>query len=130
MTRETYKPILKFTLSSFLSFLLDYLLFFMMVLLFSSNPWNLIIANVSARIISASFNYFINCTFVFQNKSGIASVARYFLLALFILMVNSILLALFTRVFAISSSNAKLVTEGTLFIISWFIQKLVVFNKM
>ncbi len=123
------KNIIKFSFSSFSSFVLDYILFSVLIFILPSTPAMIITANISARIISAVYNYCINCRFVFKERKKIRSAVHYFLLALFILTMNNILMECFTQLIHISPYLSKLITECTLFIISWLIQRNIIFKK-
>lgn len=61
-----YKDILKFTMSSFSSFVLDYLLFSALMLILPHTAALVLAANLLARLISACYNYCMNCRFVFH----------------------------------------------------------------
>lgn len=52
-----YKDILKFTLSSFSSFILDYLLFSALMIFLPHTAVLALAANILARIVSAFYNY-------------------------------------------------------------------------
>lgn len=120
---------LKFTMISFTSFIIDYLLFSAMVLIFGAEPAAILTANILARVISAAYNYLMNCRLVFRQKPSPSSAADYFLLAVFILCMNNILLELLVAKIGIISYIAKLMTEMTLFIMSFMIQNFLIFRK-
>lgn len=123
------KNIIKFSFSSFSSFVLDYILFSLFIYVLPSTHTMIITANISARIISAVYNYCINCRFVFKENKKIRSAIHYFLLVIFILTINNILMECLTGLIHLSPYTAKVITECTLFIISWLIQKKVIFLK-
>ena len=81
-----YKEIFKFSLSSLCSFLIDYFLFIIFSLFI-----NLTISNILARIISATFNYNFNKKIVFCKNSE-KSAIKYILLAITILVFNTLIL--------------------------------------
>lgn len=121
-----YKEIFKFLISSMCSFLIDYLLYSVIVLV--SNK--LIFSNIIARIISATVNYNINKKIVFNNKDkGFKKVFEYFVLAVIILILNTIILNLFVDYFLINKYVAKIITEIVLLILSWLVQKKIIFYK-
>ena len=121
--------ICKFASSSLLSFALDYCLF----LFFSAaaGTWarGLLLSNVTARLISACFNYSLNKYMVFRS-GGQASrdLPQYLLLAAGILIANSLLLQALTTL-GLAAPAAKLITEMALFAISFFVQTLVIFRE-
>lgn len=67
-----YKEILKFTLSSLSSFLLDYMLFSLLLLFLPHTAIAILLANIAARIVSSFYNYTVNCRFVFLSISDYA----------------------------------------------------------
>ncbi len=121
---RVYKEILKFSLSSIISFFIDYILYSFFLLTVN----NIIISNVLARIISATVNYSINRNLVFKNKNSIyKSFSKYALLALFILLLNTCILKLLT--IYINPYIAKIITEIILFIISYLVQSKIIFRS-
>ncbi len=121
--------ILKFCLSSFSAFLADCLIYSVMLYILSDSALMILVSNVTARVISASFNYFLNRRFVFGAEKSARSAASYFLLALFILALNNAVLELLTQVIHIYALPAKLITEMLLFSVSWLVQSRVIFRK-
>ena len=120
-----YKQIIKFSLSSIISFIIDYILYTLFVLIFN----NISLANIIARLISASFNYTVNRNIVFESKRKIKhSLIEYSILAIFILIVNTLLLNLLVFI-GINLFIAKILVEICLFFVSWFVQKNRVFKK-
>lgn len=120
-----YREILKFSASSLISFVIDYLLFCM----FSGIIGIVTIANISARILSSTANYSLNRRFVFGSGNSLGkSAAQYITLAAFILLCNTVLLDLIVSVTPINPYAAKIITECLMFIVSWTVQKMVVFK--
>ena len=119
-----YKQIMKFSLSSLLSFLIDYILY--NIILFTTS--NINIANAVARVISATANYVINRTAVFKSKVNVPkSVLKYIVLATGILIINTAILNIFVSL-GVNARIAKLIAEIILFLFSWIIQKRFVFK--
>ncbi len=114
---KIYKEIIKFSLSSIISFIIDYILYLVFVLTIK----NITISNVAARFLSGTFNYIINKNIVFKSKQK-NTIGKYILLALTILILNTILLNSLVYL-GINSLLAKLIVEAVLFILSWTIQK-------
>lgn len=129
-----YGNILAFSGASFASFLLDYLLFSLFVWMFGfglAEATVLIYANIGARIISAAFNYYLNSTFVFCSKeSRLKSVISYAMLAGMILMLNTAILFVLHDYLGFHERAAKLITEMMLFIISFTVQRFLIFHKV
>ena len=125
-----YKEIIKFSASSFIGFLVDYIAFAALTVLTGAAglAHALIISNVGARLISSTVNYNINRRLVFRSKAKVASSAlQYFLLAGIILIGNTIVLSTLTGTLGINSMLAKVMTEIIFFFISWTVQKYVIF---
>lgn len=120
-----YKEILKFSASSLVGFLVDYAAYSILLL-----TGNLRLANVIARVISASVNFTLNRRFVFKSKEKLLPAAiKYFLLATAILFGNTLLLEFFVNICGINQMLAKIITEIAFFVLSWSIQRLIVFKK-
>ena len=114
----------KFSLSSFVSFLVDYALYSLLLLVGAE----LIFANIGARVISSTVNFAINRKIVFKSSNSLASSAiRYFALAIIILTGNTIVLNTLVGSLGINRMVAKVMTEIIFFIISWTVQKYVIF---
>lgn len=124
-----YKEILKFTLSSFSSFVLDYLMFSLLMLFLPHTAIAILLANMTARVVSALYNYSMNCRMVFCTEQRAGEAAGYFALAGSILIMNNLILEMFTQIFHVPVHPAKLLTECLLFFISWLIQKHIIFRK-
>ena len=124
-----YKDILKFTLSSFSSFILDYLLFSMLMIFLPHTAAIVLAANILARVVSAFYNYSMNCRFVFHTSKKASTAIEYFGLAGFILVMNNLILEVLVQFLGISVYPAKLLTEYVLFILSWLIQNRVIFKS-
>lgn len=121
-----YRDILKFAGASVLSFLLDYTLY---GLFFWVTGGQAVLSNITARVFSAVFNFQLNRRYVFQSRESVReSAVKYGLLAVSILVLNSCLLQIQISVFSFNGMLAKLLTEGILFLGSYFIQKNLVFR--
>ena len=118
-----------FALSSILSFACDYLLFSLFTLLFKFEN-GVLISNVLARIMSATLNYSLNKLIVFKKKGELAqTLLGYCLLAAGILAANTALLYVFIDIVHINTYVAKLLVEVILFMVSWTVQRFVIFKN-
>jgi glycosyltransferase involved in cell wall biosynthesis len=124
-----YKKMILFTLSSLAGFLIDYTLFAVLTVLFPATAAGLLASNVLARLVSGFCNYSINCRVVFHSRRKASTALQYFLLAVGILLLNNLVLMAYTQVFMIPVYLAKLLTEVTLFVISWIVQNALIFRK-
>ena len=119
----------KFASSSLLSFVLDYCLFLLFSMAAGSWAWGLLFSNIAARLISACFIYALNKYMVFHGGGRAArDLPQYMLLAAGILAANSVLLHALTAL-GLPAPAAKLITEMTLFAVSFSVQTLVIFRK-
>ncbi len=122
---KIYKEILKYSASSLVSFGVDYALF----CLLSALTGSLVFSNIFARFVSGTVNFMLNRQLVFKSKSNMAETAlKYFALALFILLCNTLILTVLTG-FGIPAYAAKILTEGMLFVFSYIMQHSLIFKK-
>ena len=124
-----YKDLLKFTMISFSSFVLDYFLFNLLLLFFPAGAGFVLTANIAARLVSAFYNYSANCRFVFHTRRQLRTAADYFALAGLILVLNNLILEGLMSFLSLPAYLAKLITECILFLISWLVQNKMIFKK-
>lgn len=119
-----YKQIIKYSASSFVSFLLDYALYSLLIVLTTTlGNIGLTISNVVARVVSAGVNFTINRKLVFKSQKSVWKSARqYFSLAAIILTGNTFLLNHLVTQFGMNRFAAKMITEVFFFTLSWMIQ--------
>lgn len=134
---KIYKLIFKFALPTFFlflaaslaSFAIDYLFYTLFHTFVFKGDQNVWICNICARVISATANYFINKYLVFRRKGKTAQTfLAYCLLAAGILLGNTLLLQLFVHVTPMSPYIAKLVVEAIMFVVSFLVQKFIIFR--
>lgn len=122
--KSTAKQAAKFSASSFASFLIDYAMYALLLMI---GP-GLVFANIGARLVSSAANYTINRNLVFRSGKKVAtSAVQYFALAAFILAGNTFVLHTMVASLGINSMAAKVLTEVLFFMISWTVQRYVVF---
>lgn len=144
-----YRHIIMFCGSSLLAFGIDYLIFTLLNILVPKASFLnlsdaqalvipviglkiepvLLIAVVGARVISSTVNFIVNRNVVFAKKGG--SLAKhifgYYLLVVIIMIANySIISGL--KSIGVNVYIAKIITEAILFVLSFFVQKRVVFK--
>lgn len=118
-----YKEIIKYSLSSFISFLVDYILYSIFNLFLS-----VINSNIFARIISCNVNYFLNKKFVFKSNKNQYTYLQYIILVIINLFINTLILSLIVNI-GINKYVAKLFAEICLYILNYYIQKYIIFKK-
>lgn len=125
---RVYLPILKFSMSSILSGVLDFTLLGIMQLLTS----DLLFSVIGARVISALFNYTINRFYVFSKFKNLPikkSLFRYFLVAVIVLLANYEVINIYYSIIGLSLFLAKILTEVTVFLFSFWSQRKFVFKN-
>lgn len=129
-----YKEILKFSLSSIIGFVVDYGMYALLLsvtgLAGIASQTGLILSNVGARIVSASVNYTINRKLVFHSRTpAVSSAVSYFLLAVFLLCCNTIVLKIAVDGMGVNRYIAKIFVEMFFFLVSWVMQRRFVFRE-
>ena len=123
---RVYLPLIRFSMSSLAAAVLD----FVLVLALMTMTGNLAVAVVGARISSASLNFTLNRRFVFDPAGRTplpAAITGYGTVAIGILISNYAILYLLYERLGIMLGLAKLATEASLFLASYFFQKHLVF---
>lgn len=112
--------IIKYAMSSFASFLVDYTLF----TLFTVLGLGTALSNVTARIISGSVNFLLNRKLVFGSQKDIKkSFFQYALLAASVLILNTYILYILTSLIGMNVYLAKILTETFMFFVTYSVQK-------
>ena len=125
-----YLNILKFSLSSLVSALIDLSLFTAFVsYLFGTGSLGILAATVTARLMSGCVNYLLNKHWVFQSNSTNNSEALHYLLLFCSQMMLSWALVTSLSNLAVPLTAVKILVDGTLFLISYQIQKNFIFHK-
>jgi len=123
-----YAELLKYSLSSFIGFIVDFLIYSIIVMI--TGPKWIILANIVARSVSATVNFTINYKLVYRSRETLLrSAFKYFALACGVLAVNSSLLYVMVHALALHPLFSKVIVELLLFFASWFVQRSFVFVK-
>ncbi|UZT82624.1 glycosyltransferase [Caproicibacterium sp. BJN0003] len=127
------KKILKYIFSSFSSSIIDLILFSFFCLILKNKNLNLYVAisTVLARIISATYNYFMNYKVVFKSSESIkTSGIKYAMLAAVQMSMSAFLVTTFVRIFSvIPEVVVKIIIDTILFFVSYHIQQRYIFFK-
>lgn len=123
---RVYAPLLRFALSSIVAFALDF------ALLLVLDAWgaSLLLAVVGARVGSSLVNFAANRRLVFREGRAAPlapAAARYYALATSLLAANFVMLEALTAGLGLPLIGAKVATEGSLFLVSYVVQKRHVF---
>lgn len=124
---KIYMCILKFSCSSLIAFVIDYVLFLLLRALTGGMADNigLLISEIGARIVSASVNFSINRKIVFKGNETLGkAIAKYALLAAVILAVNYAMMYVLTIILHMNNALAKIIVECLLFFGSFAAQGL------
>lgn len=122
-----YAPLLKFSMSSFMGFLVDTVAF-LVLMAATGSLW---MAVVGARAISSAANFAVNRRLVFPEGRSAplkGTALRYFALVVFLLAANYGLLLSFTEA-GLPAFPAKVMTEMVLFLLSFAVQKRFLFRE-
>lgn len=143
-----YRHIIMFGGSSLIAFGIDYLIFTLLNIFVPDLFPSLAVANkliipvigitiepvlltavVGARVISSTVNFVINRNVVFAKKGGSLTrhITGYYLLVLIIMIANYCIIFGFKSL-GLSVYIAKIITEGILFLCSFFVQKRIIFK--
>ena len=119
-------------MSSLSSFVVDYLVYAVLVLHLAAVPTGLriLLANGIARVTSSIFNYSTNKKLVFKNDDSLVRTGMgYFGLAVGLFVLDTLLIRLFFTVFGINLLIAKVIVGILLFAVSWTVQKKLIFKE-
>lgn len=124
--------IIAYLLSAFLSFIIDILVFRIMLFLLNNQVnESILVASYIARAISSIINYLFNKKIVFKYKKAKKDNTwwQYFILVIINVTISGTLV---TKIYNIIHKNAvfiKICTDIAIFIINFFIQRLLIFKK-
>lgn len=125
-----FRTFLKYIGSSVVSFLLDIMLFQLLITMLSMGVnKKILFATIGARIVSSLFNYLSNKTIVFQNNSSHSrTLIKYFSLVVVQMICSALLVSGLYSLFHLNESGLKVIVDSILFFISFRIQKKMVFK--
>lgn len=121
----------RFVFSGFSSFLLDVIVFAVVVELFRNQLEEyILVATVLARSISAVYNYIMNYKFVFNSKSRhLGATVKYFILAFGVMLCSGFGVSVIHSILPVWEIVIKILVDSLLFVSNYFIQKKWVFKK-
>ena len=130
---KIYAQFGRFIFASLSAFLVDIILFSLFVSLFiipfKDGERYILISTVLARVISAAWNFLVNRKVVFRAKTGIIkNVLKYAALAICQLLLSALLVTVLFRLTHFNETAIKVVVDCILFLISFQIQREVVFR--
>jgi putative flippase GtrA len=118
----------KYILSSLFSFVVDIGLFTLFSYLFKP-VWAtyIFVATVVARVLSSVCNYLLHKKWVFQSKGGGETFVKYVVLVVCQMVASGILVSFLYAKWPLSETLSKMVVDTALFVVSFFIQRGLVF---
>ena len=119
--------LIKYFFSAGISFVIDQLLFNILLFIFKTNAF-IIGCKLFARAISSLINYFLNAKVVFKNSSKNA-IIKYYVLVIIKAFVSSIYIYILKNIFpSINVSIISIVLDCIIFIVNYFVQKELIFK--
>ena len=126
---KIYFNILKFSLSSLMSSIVDIGIFTVLMYFLDMNiAYKILIATILARSISGIFNFIINKLWVFSSQDEIVKQGFKYILLFIIVMISSYLGVSILSFLPIPIIVIKIMVDGSLFVLSYKIQNGLIFN--
>lgn len=126
---RVYLCIIKFMASSFISFIVDTLLFTLLGLI-PALTGNILVREIIARIVSATVNFTINKNVVFKgNEKTIPALIKYIILASVVLAVDYGIVLLLHKMAGLPELPSKIIAQLVGYCISLPVQGLFVYRK-
>jgi putative flippase GtrA len=128
---RVFKIPLKFAGASIISAATDLLIFTLMTKIISAEVWALLfVATATARIVSGTLNFTLNRNWTFSsNENWRPQALRYLALFLTLMLASWLLVWRFSLLMPLSRTIIKAVVDSTLFVISYLVQRNLVFRK-
>lgn len=127
-----YKLFLKYIFASLSSFVLDLILFMLLLKILPEIKFGIItsivVSSIFARIVSSIYNFKINEKMVFKNKSK-NSLIKYFILVVVQMFASAFIVSGLFSLLHIKASLLKVVVDAVIFIINFVIQREWVFKN-
>lgn len=121
---------LKFLCSSASAFLIDFVLLLVLdyILPIENENTRVLIAQLISWLVSSQYNFMVNHFLVFHRKGGICkAMLQYYLLAVFVFLGKTGVLQLLIAI--ASLAVAKIICEAAFFLVNYFVQKKLIFNR-
>ena len=127
-----YKTIFTYLLSSGLSFVVD-IISFSIILYFIKDRFldAILLSSYVARVISSVVNYIVNKKYVFKNekKKNYKAFIEYFLLVIINITISGLLVTKVYNYIHLNATFIKVITDSIIFVVNYFLQKLIIFRK-
>lgn len=127
-----YKMFIKYIIASLSSFILDILIFWILIKIFPQFKIGIIteivVVTIIARILSSAYNFFVNAKMVFKNANR-KSIIRYCILVVLQMLISAFTVSEIYLFIHISSTVIKVLVDAVIFIINFIIQREWVFKN-
>jgi putative flippase GtrA len=127
-----YKIFIKYIIASLSSFILDILIFSLLIKIFPQFKVGIIteivIVTIIARILSSTYNFLVNAKMVFKNANS-KSITRYFVLVVLQMLISAFTVSEIFLFVHISSTVIKVIVDTVIFVINFIIQREWVFKN-
>ena len=127
-----YKLFIKYIISALSSFLLDILLYALIVNLLPKINIGIIteivIASIIARIISSIYNFGVNSKVVFKSRNK-KSLTKYFILVILQMFISAFSVSAIFKITRINSTLIKVIVDTIIFVVNFVIQREWVFKN-
>ena len=133
--KVTLSPFLKYIASAISSFILDILSFkwILIILIAFGNIERAAVITIStivARVISSTFNFYLNKKFVFKyEKNTKKSLLKYYSLCVVQMLLSAVLVTVVWKHTKYPETRIKIVVDTILFLLSYFVQQRWVFKR-
>lgn len=126
---KIFKGIIKYTFSSIFSFFIDILMFIILYkFIFKSFNLGIFISTIISRMLSGMFNFTLNQKWVFNSNGKKTEIIKYAILFFSQMLLSGIGVSLLVNLIK-NSTLAKIIVDTSLFFISYFIQKNIIFSN-
>ena len=124
-----YKVFFKYIFASLFSFLFDIIAFTILISLFNGLSFSAVtLASILARAISSVVNFTLNHKVVFKRGQSNSAI-KYFTLVVVQIVLSSLLVTVLGNALTtLPISLVKILVDGTLFFVSYFVQKHLIFS--
>lgn len=124
---KVYMVFLRFSVSSLLTFLIDFSVFSASMMF----GYSLELAICMARLVAGTFNFVVNRSLVFKSSASVASSLIKYLLCVIFMAFLSYVLTLFTvSELGINVYVSKIISETALYFLSFLLQRSLVFHSL
>lgn len=127
-----YKIFIKYIIASLSSFILDILLFSLLIKIFPQFKVGIIteivVVTIIARVLSSIYNFFVNAKMVFKNANR-KSIFKYFILVILQMFISAFVVSELFLLMRISATVIKVIIDAIIFIVNFVIQREWVFKN-